>query len=110
MQHRHPGVAMHAPRSFAPSSFLAVAALAFAGCEVSSSFRSHDHDHDHDRPPGNGSGSGSNSDSLARLAQFDNVAVGVAASRTGRTFLSFSRAIDEREPYSLAEIVDDRPV
>jgi sugar lactone lactonase YvrE len=46
---------------------------------------------------------------MSTFGQFDNVAVGVAVSRTGRTFLTYSRAIDEQEPYSLAEIVDDMP-
>ncbi|HET9621316.1 MAG TPA: L-dopachrome tautomerase-related protein [Kofleriaceae bacterium] len=44
------------------------------------------------------------------LAQFQNVAVGVALSHTGRTFLSFSRAIDETEPLSLVELVNGTPV
>jgi sugar lactone lactonase YvrE len=47
---------------------------------------------------------------MATYQQFDNVAVGVAVSRHDRTFLAFSRAIDETEPYSLAESVEDAPV
>jgi sugar lactone lactonase YvrE len=46
----------------------------------------------------------------AVLAQLDNVAVGVALSHTGRTFLTFSRAIDETEPLSLAELIGGNPV
>jgi sugar lactone lactonase YvrE len=53
---------------------------------------------------------GGPSQALAPAAQFDHVAVGVAVSRTGRTFVSFSRAIDETEPYSLAELVAGKPV
>jgi hypothetical protein len=43
-------------------------------------------------------------DAAARVfAQFDNVPVGIAVSRDGRVFLAFSRAIDEYEPFSVAE-------
>lgn len=99
---------MHTPRLQTASSFLAMLAVGAAGCEVSSFSRSHDHDHG--GPPGDASdGDGGTAGTLARLARFDNVAVGVAVSRTGRIFVSFSRAIDEREPFSLAELVGDRP-
>jgi sugar lactone lactonase YvrE len=57
-------------------------------------------------PPGDGASGAS----LTQRARFDNVPVGVAVSRSGRVFLTFSRAIDEREPYSLAELVGDNPV
>ena len=100
---------MRIPSVPVASSFLALAALGAAAC-ADLRFRDHDrdrdHDHDDDQPPGGDGSAGSPS----RLARFDNVAVGVAVSRTGRIFLSFSRAIDEREPYSLAELVDGKPL
>jgi sugar lactone lactonase YvrE len=46
----------------------------------------------------------------AVVAQFGTVAVGVALSHAGRTFLSFSRAIDETEPLSLVELINGSPV
>lgn len=49
-------------------------------------------------------------DRPAVLAQMSTVAVGVAVSHRGRTFLSFSRAIDETEPWSLAELVAGVPI
>jgi sugar lactone lactonase YvrE len=103
---------MHVPMIRTGCLFLAIAALGMVGCEISSS-RSHDHDHDHDgdQPPGDTlPGDSGSTGSVSTLAQFDNVPVGVAVSRTGRIFLSFSRAIDEREPFSLAELVDGKPV
>jgi len=43
---------------------------------------------------------------VTSFAQFTNtVAVGVAVSRSGRVFVSTSRAIDEHVPYSVAEIL-----
>lgn len=103
---------MHTPNLRTACSFLALMALGAAGCEV---FRTHDRDRDpdDDHPPADGSVPGDGSGSIgtmSKLAQLDNVAVGVAVSRTGRIFLSFSRAIDEREPYSLAELIDGKPV
>ena len=47
---------------------------------------------------------------LSLFAEFANVPVGVAVSKEGRVFLAFSRAIDETEPFSVAEVVDGRPV
>jgi sugar lactone lactonase YvrE len=99
-------------------SFFAIAALGAAGCDISSD---HDRDRDHGHGHGHGDGGpppdasqpgdgGASIGALSKLAQFDNVPVGVAVSRTGRIFLSFSRAIDEREPYSLAELVGQAPV
>jgi sugar lactone lactonase YvrE len=47
---------------------------------------------------------------VTTFAQFNNtVAVGIAVSRTGRTFMAFSRAIDEHVPYSVAEMVNGAP-
>ena len=48
--------------------------------------------------------------SLTPAAQLDNVPVGVAVSKGGRVFLAFSRAIDEKEPLSVAELKDGKPV
>lgn len=47
---------------------------------------------------------------LSLFAEFPNVPVGIAVAREGRVFLAFSRAIDENEPFSVAEVVDGRPV
>jgi sugar lactone lactonase YvrE len=44
------------------------------------------------------------------LARFDDVAVGVATSADGRTFVSFSRAIDPKVTRSVAELKDGKPV
>jgi len=41
--------------------------------------------------------------SLAPAGQLRNVPVGIAASRDGRLFFALSRAIDEKEPISVAE-------
>src|SRR4051794_13390779 len=38
------------------------------------------------------------------VLQMDVVRVGIAASPSGRLFLAFSRAIDENEPFSVAEL------
>src|SRR6476660_611071 len=40
---------------------------------------------------------------LAPAGQLRNVPVGIAASRDGRLFFALSRAIDEKEPISVAE-------
>ena len=56
-------------------------------------------------PPGTPAGS-----DLSLYAEFPNVPVGIAVSRQGRVFLAFSRAIDENQPFSVAEVVDGRPV
>ena len=44
------------------------------------------------------------------VATFDQVPVGVAASSGGRIFLAFSRAIDPKVPFSVAELKDGKPV
>jgi len=44
------------------------------------------------------------------FAQFENVPVGIAVSRDGRVFLAFSRAIDEDEPFSVAEVKNGKAV
>lgn len=44
-----------------------------------------------------------------RFATFDQVAVGIAASRDGRVFVAFSRAIDPTVKLSVAEVKDGRP-
>jgi len=44
------------------------------------------------------------------FAQFANPPVGIAVSPGGRTFVSFSRALDEQAPYSLGELVAGTPV
>lgn len=46
---------------------------------------------------------------LTQVATFDHVPVGVAVSPDGRVFLAFSRAIDPKEPYSVAELEDGKP-
>jgi sugar lactone lactonase YvrE len=101
---------MRIPSLLVTSAFLASAALGASACDLHFHDHDHDrdHDHDHGQQPGDGDG-GTTGSSPSRLAQFDNVAVGVAVSRSDRVFLSFSRAIDEREPYSLAELVDGQP-
>ena len=47
---------------------------------------------------------------LSLFAEFPNVPVGIGVSGEGRVFLAFSRAIDENEPFSVAEVVDGRAV
>lgn len=47
---------------------------------------------------------------LTQVGTFDQVPVGVASSPDGRVFLAFSRAIDPKVPYSVAELVDGKPV
>ena len=47
---------------------------------------------------------------LSQVATFEHVPVGVAASSDGRVFLAFSRAIDPKEPISVAELKDGKPV
>ena len=44
------------------------------------------------------------------VATFASVPVGIAVSHQGRIFLAFSRAIDENQPYSLAELVDGKAI
>jgi sugar lactone lactonase YvrE len=47
---------------------------------------------------------------VTSFATFNNtVAVGVAVSRTGRVFISTSRAIEEHVPYSVAEMMNGLP-
>ena len=53
---------------------------------------------------------GAAAQSLEVAGHFDNMPVGVAVSKDGRLFLAFSRAIDEKEPLSLAEVKDGKPV
>jgi sugar lactone lactonase YvrE len=101
---------MHTPIVSVGCSFLAMAMLC-VGCEDSRSRDRGDHGQGgNGAPPDGASADGGAAGSLAVFARFDNVAVGVAASQTGRVFLSFSRSIDEREPFSLAEVVDGNPV
>ncbi|HEY6148292.1 MAG TPA: L-dopachrome tautomerase-related protein, partial [Thermoanaerobaculia bacterium] len=40
---------------------------------------------------------------LKAIGRFDDVPVGIAVSRDGRIFFAMSRAIDEKEPFSVAE-------
>ncbi|QSQ27638.1 SMP-30/gluconolactonase/LRE family protein [Pyxidicoccus parkwayensis] len=47
--------------------------------------------------------------SLKSVGSFDNLPVGIAVSKDGRTFLAFSRAIDPKNPYSVAELKDGKP-
>jgi sugar lactone lactonase YvrE len=42
--------------------------------------------------------------SLAPVIELEQLPVGIVVSGSGRLFLSFSRAIDENEPFSLAEV------
>lgn len=44
------------------------------------------------------------------FATFDEVPVGIAASRDGRTFVAFSRAIDPAVSLSVAEVKEGKPV
>lgn len=44
------------------------------------------------------------------IAAFDNVPVGIAASQDGRIFLAFSRAIDPKQPFSVAELSNGQPM
>ncbi|MBV9496158.1 MAG: gluconolaconase [Acidobacteria bacterium] len=44
------------------------------------------------------------------IAAFDNVPVGIAASSDGRIFLAFSRAIDPKQPFSVAELRNGQPM
>ncbi len=47
---------------------------------------------------------------VQEVASFANVPVGIAIARDDRVFLAFSRAIDETQPFSVAELIDGRPV
>jgi sugar lactone lactonase YvrE len=47
--------------------------------------------------------------SASSVVELANVPVGIAVSKDERLFLAFSRAIDENEPYSVAEIRNGRP-
>lgn len=59
--------------------------------------------------PSQSQAQGSAAQSLKPVASFDNLPVGVAISKDGRTFLAFSRAIDDKNPYSVAELKNGKP-
>lgn len=52
---------------------------------------------------------GVSAQSLKPVASFDNLPVGIAVSKDGRTFLAFSRSIDDKNPLSVAELKDGKP-
>lgn len=55
------------------------------------------------------SAEGMSAQSLKPVGTFDNLPVGIAVSKDGRTFLAFSRSIDDKNPYSVAELKDGKP-
>lgn len=77
-------------RSSASRSALLIAALCFSSAAVAKS-------------------EATKPSQISTVAQFHSVPVGVAASKNGRVFLAFSRAIDPSEPISVAELKNGKP-